>query len=235
MFKFILLLFLVACSTLPKNAGMTVSTFYQRDMVLTVNGLTGIGTLVVPKSAAYNFDVKTAGPLDMFTMKTCSKEESKQNAGNVTQTVHSGLFGWGTKQITIPNEVTFLYTQTDLESDGGCTMELTGLDKTGGENSWAFIDFESDRFALPASVECNGITYRSNGTTVCQSRQGLMQKITFDEPAQPARNNPCGIPFGDDKKDYEFTLPVGRCEVIFYTHDKSKKHKLTINFNLDIL
>lgn len=75
-------------------------------------------------------------------------------------------------------------------------------------------------------MNCNGRVIKSKGTTVCQSRNGLIQDITFAEEVLVADNNECGIPSKKAKK-FEFSLPKGKCSAIFGTKS-GKFHKLTL-------
>lgn len=229
-FIFIFILsILSSCSTLAaENQDLKTDKFYKRDMLVTINGITHEGVAVAPKASKYDFHIEARGDLDMFLMSSCHKEEQKEKAWNVKKTVRSGLFGWGKKKIDLKREVKFAYYPNSLERDGDCTMELGGFENRKGRHSWAFIDFESDKYKLPASMNCNGRFIKSNGTTVCQSREGLIQDIRFSEEVLAADNNECGITSKKDTK-FEFALPKGKCTIIFASTKKPHKfHKLTL-------
>lgn len=220
---------LTACATpgyAVENQDLSVDKFYKRDMIVTINGTTYEGVAVAPKASKYDFHIEARGDLDMFIMSSCHKEEQKERAWNVKKTVKSGLFGWGRKKIDLKREVKFSYHPNSLERDGDCTMELGGFENRKGRHSWAFIDFESDKYKLPATMNCNGRVIKSKGTTVCQSRNGLIQDITFAEEVLVADNNECGI-ISKKAKRFEFSLPKGKCSAIFGTKS-GKFHKLTL-------
>lgn len=207
--------------------------YYQRDMVVTVNGITEEGTVVIPYSDKYEFLVEARGDLDMFIMNTCHKEEKKESAWNVTKTVRSGLFGWGKKNIENKNQVSFsYYPNKNLEGDGNCPMELRGVEKLLGRHSWAFVDFENPRFLLPGTLLCNGRELKVNGVGVCQSRSGLKQMLIFEEEVHPATNS-CG--FVGDASKYEIGLVKGPCLVMFIGKISGKRMKLTTIGYEDIL
>ena len=233
----ILALSMAGCSSLGALSEVTqkldLEKFYQRDMVITVNGVTEEGTMVVPMSEKYDFMVEARGDLDMFIMNTCHKEEKKEKAWNVTKTVKSGLFGWGKKSIDVKNQASFVYYPNKLlESDGLCAMELRGLEKNPGRHSWAFIDFESPKYTMKATVLCNGREFSANGVSVCQSRVGLKQMVVFTEEVHPATNT-CG--FVGDATQYEIGLVKGPCLALFIGKTSKKRFKITTIGYEDIL
>jgi len=215
-----------SCATASENQKLDSGKFYKRDMIVTVNGKIFEGFAAVPKAEKYDIHVEARGDLDMFIMTSCHKEEQKERAWNVKKTIRSGLFGWGRKKIDLKREVSFSYYPNSLERDGDCPMELGGYENRHGRHSWAFIDFESEKYKLPAKINCNGRVIESNGTTVCQSRNGLIQDIEFSEEATLADNNDCKIASKKSKR-FEFAMPEGKCVLVFASKDL-KFHKLTL-------
>lgn len=227
--KYILfMLFLLSCSTQPEMIQkLSPKKLYKRDIIITFEGTTYEGTAVLPKRDKYDFHIESRGNLDLFTMTTCSKEESKERAWNIKKTVKSGLFGWGKKKIDLKREVRFTYYPTkDLEDDGDCTMELAGYEKLQGRHSWGFIDFEHPQYNETATVICNGRNYKSNGTTVCQARHGLYQRISFNDNMIVIPDAECMID-NTSGKIFEFIIKKGKCSYIFGNPKTKKYHKLT--------
>lgn len=223
------LMALTACaSQAVENQELKTNKFYKRDMIVTINGTTFEGVAVAPMASKYDFHVEARGDLDMFLMTSCHKEEQKEKGWNVKKKVRSGLFGWGSKKIDLKREVKFSYIQNSLEKDGDCTLELGGYENRKGRHSWAFIDFESEKYRLPAKMNCNGRTIKSKGTSVCQSRNGLIQDIEFPEDVIVADNNKCGI-VAKKARRFEFPIPLGKCTAIFASKTlPTKFHKLTL-------
>lgn len=227
--KLLILLFLFSCGSaqkiLPK---LSPDSFYKRDMIVTINGETFEGVGVTKEADKYDFHVEARGDLDMFIMTSCHKEETKERAWNVKKKIRSGLFGWGSKKIDLKREVKFTFHPNSIERDGDCTIGFGGYEASAkGRHSWAFVDFESEKYKLPAKVNCNGREIKSSGTTVCQARQGLIQDIEFNEETIVADNNSCGIVVNKSKK-YEFAVPLRKCVAIFMGVQSKKIHKLTL-------
>jgi hypothetical protein len=191
--------------------------FYKRDMLITVNGLSAEGALVAPASDKYEVHVEARGDLDLFVMRSCHKEESKEKAWNVKTKVKSGLFGWGSKIIDQKREVNFTLYLNELEKED-CPIELGGFEQNGGRHSWGVIDFESPKYQVKAAVLCNGNEVQANGNFICQSRNGLFQKIKFASPMKVAPSNSCG--FIGEGLEFETKLPLGSCVAIFKGDNK---------------
>ena len=203
---------------------MTPDKFYQRDMV--VNG--HLGVAVFPKQLSYNLHVETHGDIDLFTMKTLAKEETKERAWNVTQKVKSGLFGWGSKRIDKKREVQFTYVPSAIEIRRNSVMELEARAFTAGRHSFFYAAFEDPKkYALPATLSCNGRDIKANGVSICQARAGLYQSITFKKEVSIAGDVQCGLTGAGDYK-----MQLGRCVVLLKDKETGKIHKhITIGYD----
>ncbi|MCK5609730.1 hypothetical protein KAR91_48095, partial [Candidatus Pacearchaeota archaeon] len=137
-------LLIVGCSALPKQI-LDPEIYYKRDMILTVDGFQGEGTLVVPDRKKHSFHVQARGHLDMFSLQTCHREWTKERAWNVK--VKSGLFGWG-REIK-KDQIKFSLMRNTLERKDYCLIELGGYEKKQGRHSWAIIDVQSSEYELP--------------------------------------------------------------------------------------
>ena len=107
---------------------VSTEVFYKRDMILEVGGRKGEGVLVVPLSVIVPFYVTARGDLDLFTFTTCQREETTENAGNVTERT-----GWLFKRtITKKREVKFDFKPSLIEGAGGCPILLGGYEELKG-------------------------------------------------------------------------------------------------------
>lgn len=222
-------LVLLSCNSAPApQQQVSTEKFYKRDMI--VNGYEGV--VVLPKQESYDFHVEARGDLDLFVMKTLSKAETKERAWNVTQTVKNGLFGWGTKKIDKPREVTFTYKPSAIELSRNSVVELGGYAVSEGRHSWALIAFEDpETYALQASISCNGRDYTANGVSVCQSNENLFQSIKFASAVEIAGTSQCGITGQGD-----YRIQKGRCVVIFKEKSTGKLHKhITVGYDAFLL
>lgn len=206
-------LLLSACSNLPQV--LDAASYYKRDMQITVNGLKAEGALVVPRSDSYALDIQAQGVLDLFTLQSCHRETSEENAGQ------PGIFG-DKKRI----QLTY-HPVNAIENVSDCPLELGGYEKAQGRHSWGFIDFEDPSLTLPAKIKCNGTGAGAVGVSVCQSRQGLIEQIVFQEKVglakQPDPKCP-DLPVSDGMT-FQFKMPLGQCIYVF--KGASGLHRLT--------
>lgn len=195
-------------------------TIYKRDMIVSVNGLNGDGVLVVPRNITYKLHITAQGDLDLFTFTTCHREETAEDAANVTE--RSGIFR---RQITKKREIKLDYSPTKIEQSGGCPVFLGGFEEQKGRHSWGLIDFEGPDTVLPATVYCNGKETKANGVSICQSREGLIQGIKFEQKVFVSPDAPCDL--GKTSGDYfEFQIRKGTC-VYAFMDAQQRVHRFT--------
>lgn len=211
LFFLLLVLCVVSLSGCETQTTQKLSSekLYRRDMILTVNGVTEEGVIAVPMKAENTIKVTARGDLDMFAMQNCSGEWIKEKAWNVTETVRTGLFGWGKKVIDKKREVEFKYYPSGMERLGACPLQLSGFSKSG-QHSWGFVDFKTDTFTLKGSITCNSVTSEFDGVFACQSRAGLYQKIVFKKPVYISPDAGCGLG-KEEGTEFTFPMPKGMC------------------------
>lgn len=183
---------LFSCATVPQT--LNPALFYKRDMMLSLDGNTGEGVLVAGAAVAgvrKNFSVTAKAPMTLYTFITCHREVA---FSNLPQTVAS-----------------YFTPVAGLEDQPGCGLSFNGLDEKEGQHSWGYVDFQDPQTVLPHVVKCNGETWNSAGVTVCQSRQGNVQRIEFPVPVVVAAEPQCPKLDAADRQNFEFPLPHGKC------------------------
>lgn len=198
--RYFLLIALSGCSTVSQK--LEPGVFYKRDMDLAVNGSSGVGVVVVPNRSIYEMDIRSKGKLDLFTLTTCHREDSREKAGE------DGLFGDKKRVKLIYAPVVGIET-----GELACPVQLGGY-SVSGKHSWGFVDFESPELTVDATVKCNGSTYKTHGVSVCQSKAGLLQEIIFADVMDTVKGS-CGKLESDDGKAYRYTMPKGQCAWMF--------------------
>lgn len=204
----------IGCTSIPQR--LDPDLFYKRDMEIRVNGHQGEGVLVIPRASSYNFDIKAQGKLDLFTLTTCHREQTKEHAGDK---------GW----FKNANHRKFEFIPAPLEADSlACPVQLGGYERIKGRHSWAFIDFEHPNLSLPAFLNCNGAQYNTKGVSVCQSKTGLLQEIRFTEQVLWPQENTCIKLMSNDEKKFRFKMPKGQCIFRFVTKSGEERwHRMT--------
>lgn len=205
----VLLIFFVGCATVQQEPDPKI--YYKRDMSIKVDGKKNIGVATLPYKSKYSIEFVAKGPLDLFTFTTCNREHTQEEAGSFFN----------------KNKVKYDYVPNELEKVA-CPIKAGGYDIVG-KHSWAYILKDLPQPLLPAQILCNGQSWRSNGTTVCQSKEGLLQRISFDvevvfSPEAAIRKECQEIDF-ENKDDKVFTYTMPNRECIYSFMEKKEPHK----------
>ncbi len=159
--KYLLLLFIIGCSNVQIKKDSKV--FYERDLKICVNGKCKEGAVVIPRALEYKFEFINPSKNDYLILKTCNRHQKFVGANRKIKYKFIPIAG--------------------LEDKPNCPIEIESLDKHKSKNNaWGFAVIDNpDKFSVPARLLCNGQNSRTGlGTTICQSRTGLIQKIQFD-------------------------------------------------------
>ena len=243
------LLFICSCGSISSPQKLNPEVYYKNDICVTyrrdVNKHGAIGTWyrnkvkrqfrlfkkakqyqeiymcgvgVLPEDYEYNFEIKHRAKLNFFAVNTCHREITTENPDQ-------GLFKKNGK-------LNLNYKPT-LEKGKACPLYMAAYNRNG-RHGWGTFAFESENFTLPAKIECNGDEIQFNGVSICQSRFGTLQKITFAEEVLPAKpvNGPaervldCPVLPTKDGKTFEFIMPKRECFYGFIGKKSLKEHKL---------
>lgn len=222
----IALTFLTACSTTPQV--LDAKIFYRRDLPVTVVYETKVshpetiptsgsnhfeGSGVLNNATRYTFIISPKGnaKMDLLAITTCHREFSGEK-------LSPGFFG--------KNRYKYEYTPVKgVEDTPQCLIRMNVLDANTGKHAWALFDVQDRETLLPAEVTCNGETVQSNGVSLCQSRSGLVQRITFAEEVDFVPSKcPIDAPKG---RVLELKMPMGECVFAFKGKDSGRIHRLT--------
>ncbi len=180
--------------------------FYQRDVRMRVNGESFQGVGVPLPSSRYRIEVSGAGKIDLVTFTSCGREFKYEPKT-------SGWFSQG-------NTYTYDFTPLQsIEDRTTCALDVGIYEKVGGRHGWGLIEFETDE-TVPATVFCNGEVKVFGGVSVCQSREGLIQKIVFDRKVKHSPDEKrCDNFKTTDEITFENVLPKGECNYQFCDRD----------------
>lgn len=187
--------------------------FYKRTLKMTVNGKTCDGVCVVPKALTYKITAKFDAVVDRIRWNTCHKFE------HVVQRT---------------NTYSFTYSPVpELESRKSCLLAIEGLSHHAN-HQWGVLEFEGyEGLNVPATLYCDGSYEKPVGVGICQSLQGLTQRIIFKEPMEVVHHDHCPSPKKVDR-GYTWDWQTGPryCLYRFYTVKDYKQFRLvTIGFD----
>lgn len=217
-------LFLFSC--ISERQALDPKVYYKRDFSITFEKNVYTGVAVLPLRSSYDLKLKSKGDLDLWTFTTCHRSVDQEDAGGFLNS----------------KEVKYTYTPNPpMETTKACPVQVGGYDIKGA-HSWGYIDIETPDAVLPAHVKCGGLEYDSKGVTICQTKDTLVQEISFqvevDFMPQFATTDFCKniIYETKDNKSFRFEMPRRECVYVFIEKTGERKmHRLnTIGYE-DIL
>lgn len=117
-----------------------------------------------------------------------------------------------------------------LENRDSCFMTVTAITKYG-ETFKSIIDFRAGE-TLAGYLACNGEESKVIGVGFCQSRDGLVQRITFNSPVVFVAQDGCPELKAVDGSDntFEFKTAKGYCAYKFADKNKNKFRLTTFGY-----
>lgn len=219
----VLLIFLLlpACQSLEPVATSVVSALqdsrqpatrvplyvYRADLQITVDKVTFDGVGVTgARSTAMDIDIVSQINLDRVEVETCARqdvcESGKPCNGNFA--IDADWFG------AVGKHMVYHYTPSVDESVGSCPIYFRVYSKKDLA-AWGFIAFRSKTETLPSHTVCNGVTWQFAGHSMCQTKAGLIQRITFDQPIDDYDvDKTCGLT-KIDPKTFQLRPTLGIC------------------------
>ncbi len=85
------------------------------------------------------------------------------------------------------------------------------------------IELEDPGYQLDATLDCTGVTLNNKGVSICQSKAGLIQHISFAEEVKTAFDSKCQMATSDNKT-FEYVMAKGQCYFVF---KGAQVHRLT--------
>lgn len=185
--KYLILLFLVSCSSVVQQLNTT--THYKKDITFWVNDKKFVGVGVAQKADSYEIYIeRSKGKIDVLTLSTCHRNITIEDEGSKAK---------------------YVFVPTSIEKESGCPLEIGIYDKQG-RHGWGYLLFRQSGSDLAAKMECNGQQTAPVGTSICQSKFGTIQRISFDSPVTFNSAAGCSINKISDKS-FEYIMSRGHC------------------------
>ena len=185
--------------------GPQTNVVYMYDLKGTVNNTAFDGVGVIPYAGVYDMKIESKVDVDLLEINSCGRNFHQESA------IVAGWFK--------PRRAYEYIFQPDpaIENYGTCLVRFRAYNKAQGQNAWAIIDFETPDAALPAAIFCNGENSQSNGVSICQSKAGVIQRVSFDVKVKQASANldPRCRMTSVDGHVWEYSMPTGECVSVF--------------------
>jgi hypothetical protein len=192
------LLFLIACQT-TKN--LDITKVYRKNLVFEINDVKARGLYVSAKRPQYNLRIFLPEKPDLVMISSCHRHEIFEQPGK---------------------ELSYTYRPVKgLEEN--CILEITALAEDQ-HNLWGLIEFVHDE-SLSAIVGCNGNSDITQGVSLCQSRAGLIQTISFTTEVYSFHTDDC--PEMKPKHGKQFVYAIGLDKCTYSFSNGKQRHTLT--------
>lgn len=176
-------------------------------MIITSEGQTSEGVMILPERLTYSFQVQAKGNLDLFTFETCHRVKTIERAWEGSSKRRGFFSRTNKREVIIP-----YIPNPGIESGYlACPVRLGGYEKIKGRHSWGFVDFKSKYLTLQMKMKCAGKNTFEEGVAVCQSKAGTLQEITFPGPVFTSSKARCPRLRSEDMTTFRFPIPVGEC------------------------
>lgn len=199
----------------PETTDRTPIYVYRADLRVNVDDtwFTGVGVTVSNSDKGYkDIYVESLINLDRVEIQTCAREDVCQVGKDCDLnlfTVDTGWFGQAGRRMT------YRYWPGDVELGENCPLHIRVYDKRVLA-AWFFLGFRNG-YDLKAKFTCNGVTEPYAGLSVCQTKKGLIQRISFESPPQKFKaDDACNMIQLEDKKTFEIRPSLGLCTGDFY-------------------
>jgi hypothetical protein len=179
-------------------------------MAFSANGTRYVGVGLLQRATRTVIQFELPPKTRELAITTCHREEFHYPAGAAT-------FSWA-------------YVPTMwLENWDTCLITATAFTDSGS-TAKALIDWTSNEF-LPGTIHCNGTkTDGVKGATICQSRAGLVQMISFTEKVQARGTDRCAAVRSESGQDADWRwfvdISPGLC-IYAFRDEKKQLHRLT--------
>lgn len=224
--KWLIFLTLTACGTQQTTTQGPLYT-YRADMQVSFDqGQTVYDGVTSARITTGNLPVTFISPvnIDRVQITTCGRQAICQSGGSCDANFAISRNWIGSVQ----NTFTYNYTPTPDEALGMCPMYIEAYSKKD-LTSWAFVGFYGNE-TLPAQIYCNGKFVPTKGLTVCQTKNGLNQKIVFSTAVKAEGEKSCNLTTTDNM-NFTLTPDLGFCRASFLDNNKNWHRLIMLGYD----
>jgi hypothetical protein len=203
---------LTACAAVPQIANVLFGTDavekyppgelykYRGELTITVDGKAFEG-VAVTKQGPVNIRIDSKFGLDRIQFTSCGRHDVKRDLES----------SWFSKT----KNFTYAYTPNEMESQGLCPLYIEAFNKQALA-AWGFVAFRKDE-TLTARVGCNGVEWKFAGYSVCQTKAGLDQSVSFEQDIEDYEADPLCNMKKTSARTFTVRPGLGMCAATFYS------------------
>lgn len=215
---------LLGCASIPDTIDNTLGNAnqkteagplykYRADLKLSFveNGKEYNGTTATLLNGPMSIRIKSLIDIDRVQITTCARQDVCEKTGDcpVAMKIEDGWFGAAGKTAV------YNFTPSKKELEGYTCPIYIEVFSGNSLISWGMIGFRTDE-NLPVHVSCNGQDWTFSGVTVCQSKGGLDQQMSFDQDIVTFRAEASCHATQLDKRNFNIRPENGFCRATFY-------------------
>jgi hypothetical protein len=190
-------------------------------MTLKYEGKKYFGWGVLPAKSSYEFEVESPGEIDLIRVSTCARLDTDEPGGGIFKDEHEYDYDYK--------------PDIELEQVGSCPLRVEGFEAgVPGRHSFGLFELAFGPEKLPAVTTCNGRKKPNNGVSMCVSREGLNQRITFKTPVMlliDSLSDRCKIQLSPDGLAWDYTIRKRECVYVFKSLNNDDMHRhLTVGY-----
>lgn len=208
---FMIFSLLTGCSLMQvQDAQKMAEQTYRKYLKFKVDGKEYFGVAVLPRKSSYEIKFFPETKITTYLIQTCHRDEP----------IDKPKTGWFSNEF----EYRFL-PQAGIEDQGACPLEVAALEESQKKDGFAFIEFRDVRgeISLDGNLRCNGVFEKVQGTAICQSAEGLIQEIFFNQKVLIEKaGNSCPNPESEDGFFWRLKMPKDKCSYYFTAREKHK-------------
>lgn len=181
-------------------------------MKFAVTGKECRGTCVVEYNTKgyYVLKMESRHKHEYLSINTCARDEPFEKEGRTYK---------------------YIYKPMGIEKLSNCPVFVSSYNRKE-KNDHAVFAIRDDRFKLKANQVCNGKEKNDIGVGICQTKEGLIQEVMFDEPVKIARFCNDKYIFRSNNRYFRYNMPNRICKTVFRAI-KSKKQYLLITIGYE--
>lgn len=179
----------IGCASAVKQAMEDPYTSYRAEMIFDVNKKVFKGMGVAPLTATQTIILVSPIQLDRLEISSCGRHDVKRDVDAKDTWFGKTDAGYVLKYTHTPNA---------LEVEGVCPLMFQAFSKDK-QKAWGMVFFRTGQ-TLPAEMDCNGAHWTFVGMSVCQTKAGIEQLLTFQNPVEYEATPECSITTEDKKK-----------------------------------
>ncbi len=216
------------------NAILPQPSVYQLDLYGSLDGYPWDGIAVGSAAKTHTIQIISKTDVNYMRIISCHRFEGYPDA------IQTGWF---------KTNRGFQYTFNEspgIEDTGYCLLRIqafTKVVKSDGApvgSAYGLMLFHNQKFNLPAENICNGADGQANGTSICQSMNGLIQRLRFKEQVITADTplEGSGVPLPCkgtfiDATTWQYKMPSGECMAVFASVSKPHKYYVHLAYGFD--